>query len=320
MTKPKFSVSALMLWLGCLTLWAQRQDPVVQFELQLSQTAIWVGDLLEYRITLFHDDKVEILRDNLKPENINMDPFGLVDLTIKPRRSGQVHVLEIVFRLTILDEVASEVVIPSLNIYYSTRRPGPLGRGTEIETHTLVIPEKKIGLRSTLTSDSKDIRDTVTVEPPGFVARTIWIPGWIVIGLFVFQTARWSLARYRQETEKRRHIDRDAVGRQALSALDQLDGETRVEELSERCQQISEILRNTVREVVEIEAASLTPEELREELVGKNVKVSLVDGIYNVLKECEVVSYAHPTSTDEKSDLGTLIGSCRDGVSQLVRL
>ena len=226
MARSNLSVSAVMLCLGCFTLWAQRQDPVVQFEVQLSQTAIWVGDLLEYRITLFHDDQVEILRDNLKPEDINIDPFGLVDLTIEPRRSGQVHVLEIIFRLTILDEVASEAVIPSLNIYYATRRPGPLGKGTEIETHTLVIPEKKIGLRSTLTSDSKDIRDTVQVEPPGFVARTIWIPGWIVIGLFVFQTARWSLARYRQETEKHRKIDREAVGRQALSALDQLDGET----------------------------------------------------------------------------------------------
>lgn len=320
MAKPKFSVSVMMLFWGCLTLWAQRQDPIVQFEVQLSQTAIWVGDLLEYRITLFHDDQVEILQDNLKPENINVDPFGLVDLTVEPRRSGQVHILEIIFRLTIMDEVASEVVIPPLNIYYATRRPGPLGNGTEVETHTLVIPEKKIGLRSTLTSDSRDIRDTVKVEPPGFVARSIWIPAWVVIGLFVFQTARWSLARYRQETEKRLKVDRETVGRQALSALDQLDGEARVEELSERCQQISEILRNTIREVFEIKTASLTPGELREELVGKNVKTSLADGVYNVLKECEAVSYAYPPSTDERNDLGTLIGSCRDWISQLVRL
>ena len=299
---------------------ALAQDQLVEFDTSLDRTALWAGDLLEYRINLYHGDQVEILQDNLQPENLNLDPFTLEGLEVSASQEGEGHVFQIVFRLSAVGLAADEAAIPPVNLYYATRRPGSLGRGTEIETHTLVIPEKKIGLRSTLTSDSEDIRDAVHIGQPGSLVRALGLAGWVVLGLCVIQGALWSVGRYRQAKEGTQKSDHRVVGRQAIDALDHLGGETDGPEWGQRCQRVSEILKKAVDEVVEVDTASLTPEELREELIGKEVAKPLADQIYQVLDECEGFSYGHPSSAREDGDPDKLLANCREVVSELARL
>ncbi len=317
--KAFFLASALIL---CFSVaFAQGNKPVVELRSQLSRTAIWVGDTLEYRITLICDKNVEVIRDNLKKENLNLEPFILLDLKTDSHalQDGR-RALDLVLALTTLDSSSSEAKIPSFNIYYATRRRGLLGKGAEIETHTLVIPEKKVGLRSTLTSDSRDIMDAVKIESPGPLSRMVWLPGWILMGLVVIQVGVWSVSAYRRKTSARRKLDKKGLERHALSALGAVSPVSTREELPERYSRISQILRNTIKEALDIDAASLTPEELHEELLKLKVRESLAEKLKNLLAECDAACYAPMVSSNGARELSQIIGDSREVIASLVRL
>ncbi len=317
----RFAVSLWLVCLCCFSLQAQSEEPLVRFEVQLDQTAIWLGDLLEYSIRLYHSEEVEIIRDNLKAGDIHLDPFTLLDMAVGPLRTEQGQGLQIIFHLTVLERSASELVIPSLNVYYATRQAGPLGKGSEIETHTLVIPERKVGLRSTLTSDSRDIRDFLGVRSTSWMARLMWIPGWFVIGLFAVQGARWSLIKYREMAGGAQRIDKKTVEQRALVALNSLAPMAGGEELPQRCLEIMQIVQGAIADLVEVEeVAALTPQELREELIRRNTGEPVSDQVFKVFEECEALRYGSLASTDGERDLSELIGSCREVISQLARL
>ena len=317
----RFASSLWLICLCCFILQAQSEEPLVRFEVQLDRTAIWLGDLLEYRILLYHSEEVEIIRDNLKAGDIHLDPFTLLDMAVGPLQTEQGRGLQILFHLTVLERSAGELVIPSLNVYYATRQSGPLGKGSEIETHTLVIPERKVGLRSTLTSDSRDIRDFLGVRSASWLARLIWIPGWLVIGFFVVQGARWSLIKYREMAGGAQRIDRKTVEERALVALTRLDPMAGGEQLPQRCLEIIQILQGAITDLVEVEeVVALTPQELREELIRRNAGEPVSDQVFKVFEECEAVRYGPLASTDGERDLSELIGGCREVISQLARL
>ena len=317
----RFAVSLWLICSCCFILQAQSEEPLVHFEVRLDHTAIWLGDLLEYRVLLYHPEEVEIIRDNLKAEDIHLDPFTLLDMAVGPLQTEQGRGLQITFHLTVLEHSAGELVIPSLNVYYATRQPGSLGKGSEIETHTLIIPERRVGLRSTLTSDSRDIRDFLGVRSSSWLARLMWIPGWFVIGLFAVQGARWSLIKYREMAGGVQRIDRKTVEQRALVALNGLDPVAGGEELPQRCLEIIQILQGAITDLAEVEeAGALTPQELREELIRRDTGEPVSDQIFKVFEECEAVRYSPLDSTDGERDLSELIGSCREVISQLARL
>lgn len=316
----RFTVSLCLICLCCFTLQAQSEEALVRFEVQLDQTAIWLGDLLEYRILLFHPEEVEIIRDNLKAGDIHLDPFTLLDMAVGPLQTEQGRGLQILFHLTVLEHSAGELVIPSLNVYYATRQSGSLGKGNEIETYTLVIPERKVGLRSTLTSDSRDIRDFLGVRSTSWMARLMWIPGWFVIGLFAVQGARWSLIKYREMAGGAQRIDKKTVEQRALVALNSLAPMAGGEQLHQRCLEIIQILQGAITDLVEVEeVVALTPQELREEMIRRNTGEPVSDQAFKVFEECEALRYGSLASTDGDRDLSELIGRCREVISQLAR-
>ena len=49
----RFVVTFGLIFLCGLGLQAQSEEPLVRFEVQLDRTAIWIGDLLEYKILLY---------------------------------------------------------------------------------------------------------------------------------------------------------------------------------------------------------------------------------------------------------------------------
>lgn len=318
--RRKFLFAALF-FLYFSGLYAQSRKEPVRFESHLSHTAVWVGVPFEYRITLDYPSDVEIIRDNLKKENLNLDPFTLLDLKTASRtaQDGTAE-LELTFTLTTLDSSGSEAVIPSLSIYYATRRRGSLGKGTELETHTLVVPARKIGLRSTLTSDSRNIRDAAKMDQPGSLVRRVGMVGWILLLIIIFQTTRWVVLEHRQRASSKHKRDRKFVEQQALSALNAIASNADGEGVPERYNRISQILRNTVKEVTEIEASVLTPKELRDELAKRNVGMSEVDQITRILEACDTARYAPQNSNDRGGDLQAALQDSQNAVSQLVRL
>ena len=311
-----------LIFLCSLVLQAQSEEPLVRFEVQLDRTAIWIGDLLEYKILLFYSpEEVEIIRDNLKEEDIHLDPATLLGMSIDPLQTEQGQGLEITLHLTVLESNASELVIPAVSIYYATRQPGSLGQGSDIETHHLIIPERKVGLRSTLTSDSRDIRDFLGIRSSGWLARLMWLPGWLIVGLFAVQGIRWSVTKYQEMAGGAQRIDKKTVEKQALAELNRLESVVGIEELSQRCFEMLHILHGAITNLLEIEGVvALTPQELKEELIKQNAGESVSDRAFKIFEECESLRYNQLVLSDGEKDLSELINSSREVVSQLARL
>lgn len=318
-------ISFLGVLLLCRSLGAQppkeqpKEQPKVRLTTSLSHTAIWVGDPFEYRITLTHPKDIEIIRDNLKKENLNLDPFTILDLRFESQESESSSSLDIILLLTTKERNNPEPAIPPINLYYATRHRGSLGKGTELETHTLIVPEKKIGFRTTLTSESKDIRDTTQLAGPGALATKMWIPGWILLGLALLQAGQWGLQEYRRRASTLQKRDRKVVEQQALSKLRSIgtgDGQDTPESYS----RVSEVMNNTVKEVLEFEAGTLTPEELKAELKRRNVQESLAQQISGILETCETARYAPRNGGGEAGRLQALVQESQKAVSHLVQL
>src|SRR5262245_59388280 len=213
--------AALMLAAGAIL---HAQQLPVRVETALSQTAVWRGDVFDYHITLVFDRGIEIVRDNLRPDALNVEPFSLVGLETGSRPgTGNADILDLHLKLALLEASGNEAIIPPITIYYATRRPGPLGKGSEVETHTLVIPEQTIGIATTLTDDSRDIHDAMAVPDPPAAGRIIWFAGWGALVASLALTAFWTMSHYRQGRRADTRRDGLAIERQVLERLDQLE-------------------------------------------------------------------------------------------------
>ena len=55
------------------------------------RTAVWVGDQFHYLITVDYSSDYEFVLDNLNKENVNMDPFPVIDVqkTVTPYGNNQ---------------------------------------------------------------------------------------------------------------------------------------------------------------------------------------------------------------------------------------
>jgi hypothetical protein len=293
----------------------------VRFQADLSQTAIWRGDQFEYRITLVYPPEVEIVRDNFKAEGLNVEPFVLLGLDTQARAGAGVQILELRLKLALLEGTGREATIPPLTIYYATRKAGPLGKGTDIETHSLVIPEKVVGVGTTLTKDSKDIRDAATAFPVATGSRVFGILGWGMVGIVGLQVAFAGVAYYRRRSQGSTKRDRRAVERQTLQRLEQLGADLNGKgALPEQFGELSSTLRDAIAGISGIEATNLTPREIKADLLRMNAEEPLAESIRDVLDHCQQMRYRRAGSPDGHRSFGDLIENSRAAVSELARL
>ena len=117
----------------------------------------------------------EFVLDNLNKENVNMDPFPVIDVlqkTVTPFGDGQNRLLVDItlanFSLTQLD-----VRIPQISLYYFQKDQLYSGGVEQAAAESLTIVGPLIGLRSTLPANPPDIRD-------GFSAAGWQSSRWIV--------------------------------------------------------------------------------------------------------------------------------------------
>lgn len=296
---------------------AQVPAPEVTVQTVLSKTAVWLGDPLRYEVSVVHDDSVEVIRDNLEPENLNLEPFTILEMESEERPLGEKTVHKFTFLLALHEPVEQEATIPSFNIFYATRQPGRLGSGQEVETHTLVIPPQNVGFRSTLTSDSRDIRDGIRVRQAETPARLVWYPGWLILGYLVVLGSRRLVTHWRTRDSGRVEIDFSEVKKSTLERVNALS-KAAAEDFPQICRALSEALKEALGKLYGLPAASLTTEELERELSERQIPESLVSEIVQLLAECDRVRYSAPQEAPEESHVKQFVGRFRRAVTRLV--
>ena len=274
---------------------AQRpKEARITVSTQLDRTAIWVGDTFHYTVRALHDAALEVVLDNLRKENLNLAPFIVRDVTVRQHRFGaNKTVTDVTLLLTTYESGQVELKIPSFPLYYFTRAAGarPVG---ESAAESVPVPVTKIGLRSTLTADSLRPRDSRAIAP---VSRQRWlIPlalGLAGMFLLALQLARRVWAKSHLDKPVKKRLTRRARLRmvRAFVTQSQAMGRDSPADQQRYYGEVSRFLRSYLSESLEIDAVSLTAEEIETTLrhLGQN---GLSAPVKNILQRCEQVLYS----------------------------
>src|SRR5262245_28496097 len=261
---------------------------------QLDRTAIWVGDLFHYTVRAVHDPAIEIVVDNLKKENLNLAPFVVREVVVRQSNFGaQRLVTEITLLLTTYESGQVELKIPSFPLYYFTRVPGMM-KATENAAESVPVPVTKVGLRSTLVADAVRLRDGKEIWQ---VTRWRWlvpialgVAGVVFLGI---QLMRRLWAKSHLEIPVKKRLNRRAQRRMVRDFVLQAQaiGRESFADQQRYYSEVSRFLRSYLSESLDIDAVSLTAEEVESALrtQGQN---GLCAPVKNILERCEQVLYS----------------------------
>lgn len=96
----------------------------IMVETELDRDVVDVGDRLKYKLTIWHEKYVHILKENM--EGLNLNPFKLINFGINEEIEGRLRKTTVEYELSIyeLPDQSEYFEIPSLPVLYSINREG----------------------------------------------------------------------------------------------------------------------------------------------------------------------------------------------------
>ncbi len=234
---------------------------------RLSQTAIYVGDVFEYRISVRHSNEFSFVTQEFE-ERLVVRPFELVEFQIDQKVVGEETLLDLVLSL-VCYEPPGVMEIPSLNLfYYPSGSLSQAGTQQDIPARVLKVPSQRIQLQSTLLGEGDRLRDPVRLVP--FPRSNLILPA-LSTGVLLLVVAGSIIAgvRYTRKRQEEQPDQLERLGEEALHSLRQVqqkgpsEGQDRDLYL-----EVSKVLRRYLQSRYGFLSQALTPEEVREELQG----------------------------------------------------
>jgi hypothetical protein len=269
------------------------KEPRITVSTHLDRTAIWVGDTFLYTVRTIHDPDIEFVLDSVKKESLNLAPFVVRDVTVRqnPFR-GNKKVTEVIFQLATYETGPSDLRIPSFVLYFFTRKPGS-EKGGDALAESFSVPATRVGLRSTLTADARTLRERREILP---VAPWRWMAafafGFLGMAFLAVQGARQLWTSPAPERPKTRQLTRRARARMLQDFLraTQSMGHDSAEDQRRFYGEVSRFVREYLGQSLEIDASSMTPEELSSVLESSR-NGALGASVKSLLQRCEQVLY-----------------------------
>jgi hypothetical protein len=265
----------------------------MSYTTDLDRTAIWVGDEFHYVITVDYSSEFEFVLDNLNKEDVNMDPFTVVNVAKKttPLSNNKTRLLlDITLANYSLNQ--TEAHIPQLSLYYF-RRDQHTTSAEQAAAESLMVSGPSIGLRSTLPPNPADIRDSTAVirwerlrwvvPAVSLVALTLLI-AWLGWEAYLF-------LKKRSTTQGPDHrISMEAVRARWASGVpsDFSDSQATREFFDRSYQNLKEYLGYYLG----TNTASLTAEEVKEEMRRSGASTDVTEKVGKALATCEAVRYS----------------------------
>ncbi len=96
----------------------------IMVETELDRDVVDIGDRLKYKLTIWHEKYVHILKENM--EGLNLNPFKLIKFGINEEIEGRLRKTTVEYELSIYDlpDQSENFEIPSLPVLYSINREG----------------------------------------------------------------------------------------------------------------------------------------------------------------------------------------------------
>jgi hypothetical protein len=256
-----------------------------------SRTAVWVGDRFEYVVRVEYQPELEFVKDHLKKDEIDVQPFEILAATTATGTLPQGRkFLELRLQLTTYAANATEIAIPPITLFYFKQ-----ARGSDKEdapAEAINIPAFPMAVRNTVIDASLGIRDR---RPPLPIDALSWIiPGMLgLCGLAVIAIGggRIALAQFRLGVWEQKLAERSRKKslRQSMEEIRRTPAATPLE-LASFYDKASEILRGLAAEKLG-DAAGLTPNELKQALSAAGDPEHHATVLSELLAQCDLIRY-----------------------------
>lgn len=262
----------------------------------VSQTALWVGVPVSYRVELACADGVDVLQEDLGPDRLLLTGLQVIGHQVERavEANGRIRYV-VTYQLTTYDPGPAETVtVADWKVRYSAGTPAAGGPSAVRE---VTVPGVPLGWRSALPGDLKtlDARLTRAATPMPRWWQPVREAGWVAIALGVLAAAGAVIARtgVRRPTVRRRS-SRGPV-RQLQAALEALrsghhDGEA---ERRAAYDALARAVRQCAADLTGLPARALTPAEVEARWPASVPGVPAGD-VARVLAACEAAQYQPP--------------------------
>jgi len=265
----------------------------MSYTTRLDRTAIWVGDKFHYVITVDYSSEYEFVLDNVDKEDVNMDPFTVVDVTKQttPLSNNETRLLlDITLANYLLNQ--TEAHIPQLSLYYF-RRGQNTTSAEQAAAESLTVSGPTVGLRSTLPPNPADIRDSAVViswERSRWVVPAVGLVALVSLIAWLGWEAYLFFKKRRTAPGPDRRISMEAVRARWASGVpsDFSDSQTTMKFLDRSYLNLKEYLSY----YLETDTAGLTAEEVKEEMQRLGASSDVTQKVAKVLGACEALRFS----------------------------
>jgi len=290
--------------------------PDVTVRTSLDRTAIFVADRVTYTIELTCKRGVDVLADDLSRDKLKTEGLDVIEGGTDRRSTADgATIYQFRYVLTTYRTDVPALTIAPLRVRYAVRRAGQRLEDAA-PAGDVPVPGATIAFRSVL-PDDQDVAGIRSDKPPharsaryaalqlvgiGLVIVAI-VPGVLAIAALVRRIRR---PRVRRSARAVRHEERASLEAVRQANVDTIEGRRQV------LTDLDALVRQHLREVCGVPAASLTPREIPFALSASASRVP-AELVASVLEACELARYAPPHATPSAD-------ACREAIDQVEQM
>jgi len=299
----------ILLLLPRALAWATPQDEQeslsfpIEISTRVSKTALYVGDVLEYRVSLLHPKGISFVTEELE-DRLGLRPFELLEFRLDRKDLGEAMLLEMVLKL-VCYELPGVLQIPSFTLfYYPTESLSQEDTQQEVPATALVVPPYRLRVQTTLLGQGDHLRDWVVLE--SFPRSSLILPASsavILLGIvayLIFLGVRLVIeSRKEQETSEEQLREASLDSLRTLQAQGASSGEEPALYL-----EVSKVLRHFLHSRYGFFSPALSPEEIRDHLQRSTSDPEFSAKVESLLETCDRLFFGRESQSDSNlSDL-----------------
>jgi hypothetical protein len=293
MRNELIAVLLMLCMTSLMTAQTEETQTDISVETVSSQTSVWPGDRIHYRITLTAAQGVQIAMDDFDEQNVSFEPFYLIGREHFTEEVGEEVRYVFDYLLANYEIGDKQVEIPGLIFRYE--KSGPAG-ANEPTTAEMQIPPWPMSVRSTLNQPVEESWIQESLPNPAIPLGS-WVPLLAgMAGLLVssLPLGVWVWRKVPDWQARRRQLSRKSFLRQCWLSLDQLEKSMTSNnvEMKNQYQDLEKVVQKYIRYFWEISAQGLTHPELAARLNQEQLLPSQSDTLIRVFEHGQSCRYA----------------------------
>ncbi len=270
--------------------------PGITVETAVDRSEIFIGDLIAYRLTIYHDSNIILTPP---PIGANLGAFDVKDYQADNQSRTEDGRIKLESRFLLTTFTTGDYIIPPIPIEYMT---GDSVRKVLVSEPIAIRVKSLIGENA----DTLDIRD---IKPPiSFASSYAWLYYAIPVFLILAGLAYWLIRKLRRKKVAGEPIDLREPWEIAFEALAMLREKNlpTTGDFKQYYIELTEIFRAYLGRIYNIPVMDMTTDEFCGNLAEMNVEADLFARVKKLLNFADLVKFAKflPEQPRAEADFG----------------